>query len=324
METLQKKRNQIAEFCKSQGIAFAQSEPLSLHSTFRIGGPALLFVEPKTTEEIQALVQKINAVQIPMLTLGRGSNILFSDQGYGGVVLHLGEGFSRMELLDDTTIFCESGALLLDLCLFALSHGLSGMETLYGIPGSVGGAIYMNAGAYGGEVKDVLTKAAHITTKGAAGEYRGDDLALGYRHSAYCDTDEIITGGVFSLSKGDPEEIKATMDELMGRRRDRQPLEYPSAGSTFKRPPGHYASALIDECGLKGFRVGGAEVSQKHAGFVINIEEATSQDVLGVIRGVRERVKREKGVELELEMHLIGFASPSLEELLKDLPVEKK
>jgi UDP-N-acetylmuramate dehydrogenase len=237
--------------------------------------------------------------------LGNGSNVLFPDEGLERAVLHLGKKLSAMRLMNDTTIECGSGAPLKSLCEFAWENALTGLEFAYGIPGSVGGAIFMNAGAYDGEIKDVLIQAHHVSLKAEPGSFLGDALNMGYRRSVYSQGGFIITRGVFRLEKGDKAAIRAKMDDFMSRRRDKQPLEFPSAGSTFKRPEGAYASALIDRCGLKAKRVGGAMVSEKHAGFVINAGGATRADVLKLIELIQKEVKEKTGFELECEVRVV-------------------
>jgi UDP-N-acetylmuramate dehydrogenase len=210
-----------------------------------------------------------------------------------------------MKMLDENTIECESGVMMKALCNFALDNSLSGLEFAFGIPGNLGGAVYMNAGAYGGEMKDVVTKVYHVDKEGNEGLILGDNLAFGYRTSAYEHNGYIITGAEFSLKKGDKAEIKEKMSDLLGRRKDKQPLEYPSAGSTFKRPEGYFAGALIEECNLKGKQIGGARVSEKHAGFIINYDNATSSDILKLIDFVKETVEKEKGVTLTPEVRIL-------------------
>jgi len=234
--------------------------------------------------------------------IGNGSNLLVSDSGVRGIVFRIGAPMAKMEMLGDGKIRCEAGASLTALCNFALKHGLSGLEFAYGIPGSAGGAAYMNAGAYGGEMRDVLLSCRHITPDGSVGTFSGADLQLGYRKSVYSGQDYIITELLLQLKAGEPEAIRAAMEDKMQRRKAKQPLEYPSAGSTFKRPTGYFAGALIEECGLKGFTVGGAQVSEKHAGFVINKGGATTADILELIRRVQETVYTEKGVRLQTEV----------------------
>ena len=228
----------------------------------------------------------------------KGSNLLVSDEGIDACVIMLGKGFDDVRLIDETTVFAEAGAQLIKLCTFALDNGLTGLEFAYGIPGSCGGAAFMNAGAYGGEMKNVLYKCDHIDPYGEKGSLSGEELKLSYRHSAYYDNGCIVTGLYLKLQKGSKDEISAKMKELLKRRKDKQPLEYPSAGSTFKRPEGYFAGALIEECNLKGCTVGGAQVSEKHAGFVINRGGATCKDVLELCKKVSDTVLGEKGVEL--------------------------
>ena len=238
------------------------------------------------------------------MTVGNGSNLLVSDDGIDAVVILLSKEFGEVKLLDDTTIFAEAGAPLMKVCRFALENGLTGLEFAYGIPGSCGGGAFMNAGAYGGELGDVMFRCDHIDKYGNKGSLEGDDLKLAYRHSAYYENGCIITGAYFKMQKADKKEIKAKMDDYMSRRRDKQPLEYPSAGSTFKRPKDNFAGTLIEQCGLKGTSVGGAEVSTKHAGFVINKGGATCKDVLDLCKKVADTVKAEKGIDLEMEVRV--------------------
>ena len=296
--------NQLIKELENRKIEFVENEPMSKHTTFKIGGNARLMVMPESEEEIAFIVKKCNELGVRYLTVGNGSNLLVSDKGIDACVILLGKGFDGIRLIDDTTVFAEAGAMLIKVCTFALENGLSGLEFAYGIPGSCGGAAFMNAGAYGGEMKDVLYRCDHITKSGEKGCLEGDDLKLSYRHSAYYDNGCIVTGLYLKLKKGDREEIKAKMQDLMSRRHDKQPLEFPSAGSTFKRPEGYFAGALIEECGLKGMSVGGAQVSTKHAGFVINKGGATCSDVLELCKKVSQTVEREKGVRLEMEIRV--------------------
>lgn len=277
---------------------------MSLHTTFKIGGNARLVVYPKNEEEISEFVKCAKAENIRLIAIGNGSNLLVDDGGIDACVLILGEPFAEIKLIDDETIYAKAGAKLITLCRFAYENSLSGLEFAYGIPGSAGGAAFMNAGAYGGEMKDVLYKCEHIDSNGNVGALEGEKLALSYRHSAYYDNGSIITGLYLKLKKGDKAEIKAKMDDLIGRRRAKQPLEFPSAGSTFKRPEGYFAGALIEQCGLKGKSVGGAQVSEKHAGFVINKGNATCSDVLNLCKACSDKVFEETGVKLEMEIRV--------------------
>lgn len=274
------------------------------HTTFRIGGNARLVVYPESEEQICAIVKAAKAAGIRLLVIGNGSNLLVADEGIDACVMILDDHFSEIKLIDDETVFASAGAMLIRLCRFAYENSLSGLEFAYGIPGSCGGGAFMNAGAYGGEMKDVLVKCRHIDSDGNIGYLEKDDLKLSYRHSAYYDNGCIITGLYLKLKKADKEEIKAKMDDLISRRRDKQPLEYPSAGSTFKRPEGYFAGALIQECNLKGKSVGGAQVSEKHAGFVINKGGATCRDVLDLCKICSDTVYKEKGVRLDMEIRV--------------------
>lgn len=294
----------IIDLAKKLNIEYLENEPMSLHTTFKIGGEARLVVMPKSEEDISALIKACNENGIRYLVVGNGSNMLVSDNGIDACVILLGKDFSEVYLIDETTIFAQAGAQLIKACRLALEEGLTGLEFAYGIPGSCGGAAFMNAGAYGGEMKDVLFKCSHIDKNGEKGFLEGDELGLSYRHSSYYNNECIITGLYMKLKKGDKAEIKAKMDDLLGRRKDKQPLEYPSAGSTFKRPEGYFAGALIEECGLKGASEGGAQVSEKHAGFVINKGGATCGDVLRLCERISKTVENEKGVKLEMEIRV--------------------
>ena len=289
--------NRICEYVKNEGISYIENESMALHTTFKIGGPARLAVFPKNENEISDVIKKCKEENVRYMVVGNGSNLLVADEGIDAVVILLGKEFGEVKLIDDTTIFAEAGAPLMKVCRFALENGLSGLEFAYGIPGSCGGGAFMNAGAYGGELGDVMFRCDHIDKDGNKGSLEGDDLKLAYRHSAYYENGCVITGAYFKMQKADKEEIKAKMNDYMSRRRDKQPLEYPSAGSTFKRPEGNFAGALIEQCGLKGTSVGGAEISTKHAGFVINKGGATCEEVLDLCKRVEETVKAENGVD---------------------------
>lgn len=295
----------LIKFAKETEIPFSENEMLSAHTTFKIGGPAEVFASPQNAGQVSAAVRFCKENGVKLFPLGKGSNLLVSDEGASGIVLHFGRDMSEMRLLDEKTIYCEAGASLAKLCGFALENSLTGLEFAYGIPGSVGGAVFMNAGAYGGEIKDVILSAEHIDENGERGVFEGSALEMSYRHSVYGSKKYIITSAVFLLKKGDKAEIKAKMDELIGKRFDKQPMDNPSAGSTFKRPEGAFASALIDQCGLKGFTVGGAQVSEKHAGFVINKGDATCADVLELIERVQNKVKTDTGFTLEPEVEIL-------------------
>ena len=281
-----------------------ENEPLAKHTSFRIGGPAELMVFPSNRDELQtALRCAAEAGEKPRI-LGAGTNILAPDEGVRGLVVCLRDTFMGLTLLDDTHIEAMSGMTLAKTAMFAARNGLSGLEFAHGIPGTVGGAIYMNAGAYGGEIRDVAIETEFMRLDGTVERVSGQAQGFGYRTSAFQGREGVIVSAVFALKPGNEMEIREKIYELNQRRRDSQPLELPSAGSTFKRPKEGYAAALIDQAGLKGFTVGGAQVSEKHAGFVVNRGGATAADVLRLIDAVRERVLQASGIELEPEVRL--------------------
>ena len=287
------------------GCEVKENVSMKDYTTFKTGGNCQLLISPNSTGALSEIVKECNKSDIPYTVLGNGSNVLVSDEGLNGIVIYVADGLSKIKLLNDTTIYCEAGVKLGTLCNFALDKSLTGLEFAFGIPGSVGGAVFMNAGAYGGEMKDVVTKVYHIDKDGNEGFLIGDNLAFSYRKSAYEENGYIITGVEFSLVKGPQTEIKEKMTELLGKRKDKQPLEYPSAGSTFKRPEVGFAGAFIEECGLKGKQIGGAMVSEKHAGFIINYDNATTDDILKLMDYIKETVKKEKGVLLTPEVRFL-------------------
>lgn len=291
-------------FAESLNLKYDVNKNLSDYTTFKVGGPAEIFIEPENLQQISSVIKYCNENGIDIHTIGKGSNLLISDTGVKGVVLHFGNNFSDIHLIDDETLYCSAGVSLIKLCKFALENSLSGLEFAYGIPGSVGGAVFMNAGAYGGEIKDVILYSEHLDKNGNEGRFDIDELEMSYRHSVYSSGNYYITGAAFKLKKSDKAEIKSKMDELFNKRYEKQPMDKPSAGSTFKRPEGAFASALIDECGLKGYRVGKAEVSTKHAGFVVNIGGATSNDILKLIDDIKNIVKEKTGFLLEPEVEI--------------------
>lgn len=297
--------DKIFEYAAGIGCKAERDVPMSKYTTFRIGGNASVMLTPLNDEQLVSIIKECKKENIKPFILGNGSNMLISDDGLKTVVINMCRPEPSIELVNGDTIICDSGMTMSKVCNFALDNGLTGLEFAFGIPGSAGGAAYMNAGAYGGEMKDVLVECRHIDSDGNFGSLKGEKLGLSYRTSAYEHNGYIITTLVMKLKKGDKAEIKAKMQELLQRRKDKQPLEYPSAGSTFKRPVGYFAGGLIEECGLKGCSVGGAQVSEKHAGFIINKGGATAQDVLDLIKYVQDRVYEEKGVHLEPEVRLI-------------------
>jgi len=295
----------ISKFNQS-GIVYKTDEPMKNHTTFKTGGNASVFICPKNENELSAVLKITDTLALKPFILGNGSNLLVSDDGITDrPVIFIGDGFSDIRLLDKTTVEVGAGTSLTALCRFALENSLTGLEFAFGIPGSCGGAAYMNAGAYGGEMKDVVIRCNHIDEKGNKGSFEAENLDFGYRHSVYTDSNFVITSVVLSLKRGNKEEIREKMKELMQRRRDKQPLEYPSAGSVFKRPEGYFAGALIEQSGLKGKRIGGAMVSEKHAGFIINYDNATTQDILDLVKFCQDTVMEKFGVVLEREIKTV-------------------
>ena len=283
-----------------------KEEPLSRHTTFRVGGAAEYFVMPSVSQ-VPEVVALCRAYGLPLTVIGNGSNLLVSDEGLRGVVLELGKAASGIRLLDSEDLAVAAGTLLSETANYAAKHGLSGMEFAAGIPGSLGGAVVMNAGAYGGEMKDILSGVRVLTKNGEIRVRPADELELSYRHSRMMDEEDLVLEARLNLTQGSEVVIRAKMDELRKRRVEKQPLEYPSAGSTFKRPEGYFAGKLIEEAGLRGFRVGDAQVSEKHCGFVINRGAATAAQILELMQRVQERVKENSGVDLEPEVRLLGF-----------------
>ena len=297
---------EIALFAEKLGATVEFNAPMKKYTSFKCGGNASLLITPDSSDSLQKIISYCYTKNVKPLMIGNGSNLLVTDNGIDNVVIKIGSKMSKIELIDDTTIFCEAGASLKSLCMFALENSLSGLEFAYGIPGTLGGAAYMNAGAYGGEMKDVLFSCKHIDADGNIGELSQDELDLRYRGSVYTDNGFTIVSAIMKLKKAEMTDIKAAMDDKLQRRKDKQPLEYPSAGSTFKRPEGYFAGSLIEESGLKGYTVGGAQVSEKHAGFVINKNKATATDVITLIKDVQKIVFEKHGVMLETEVKIIG------------------
>lgn len=279
-------------------------EPMSKHTTFRIGGNADVFIEI-AADEIEKVIEACNSEDVAYTVIGNGSNVLVGDKGIRGVTISIGKRMSNI-MVEDDVVEAEGGALLSKTANNALNANLSGMEFASGIPGSVGGAVLMNAGAYGGEIKDILVSANVLTSKGVVKCYSNNELELSYRHSKIMDEGGIILSAKFKLKPGVYNDIKSTMQELNGRRVDKQPLNYPSAGSTFKRPEGHFAGKLIEESNLRGYRVGGAMVSEKHCGFVINYDNASAMDVRNLMKDVSKKVYEDSNVRLEPEVRFIG------------------
>ena len=292
--------------CKAApNIEIKRDEPLRDHTSFNIGGPVRAMFFPKSAGELSVILPIFSEHGIVPLILGNGTNILASDEPHDIVAVKTAPGLCGIERTGETEITAGSGAPLHMIAVFAAERGLAGLEFAHGIPGTLGGAVAMNAGAYGGEMKDVVLRTSVVDPTGMPFEVAGDRHGFSYRRSVFSDSRDIIVSSVIRLSKGDAGEIGARMEELMTRRRQSQPLQYPSAGSTFKRPKNGYAAALIEEAGLKGYAVGGAMVSEKHAGFVVNAGGATFCDVVAVMRHVRETVQLRFGIELEPEVKII-------------------
>ncbi|MBR6743328.1 MAG: UDP-N-acetylmuramate dehydrogenase [Clostridia bacterium] len=296
---------ELIRVAKTLNVELLENENMSRHTSFKIGGAADVYLCPQSADELKTVLSVARAENTPLTIIGNGSNLLVSDNGIKGAVISTIK-FNKIKMLDENTIYADAGASLTAVCLAAKDAGLTGLEFAYGIPGSIGGALFMNAGAYGGEMKDITESAESITLDGELISRKAEDMKLGYRQSIYRENGEIITGVTLRLKKGDKKEILDRMNELMNKRKTSQPLNYPSAGSTFKRPVGGFAAALIDECGLKGTNVGGAEVSQKHAGFIINKGNATASDVLVLIEKIKETVFSKKKIMLEPEVIFIG------------------
>lgn len=294
----------LSQFVPQEHICLR--EPMAAHTTFRIGGPADCFVQIENREQLIQIQKYLRRVEIPFFILGNGSNLLVSDSGYRGIVLQIGRKMNRIEV-EGEVMTIQAGAFLSQAAQTALEHGLTGLEFASGIPGTVGGGIVMNAGAYDGELSDVVLRVDVINDEGECMELGRDAMEFGYRTSIIKSQPLIVTEAVFQLHRGDREQIRAKMEDFAARRREKQPLEYPSAGSTFKRPKGHFAGKLIMDAGLRGFRVGGAQVSEKHCGFVVNIGGAMAEDVRDVVEEVRERVKERFNVTLEPEILFLGF-----------------
>lgn len=279
----------------------SENEPASAHTTFAIGGPCTLWAAPESVEQIVKLVTFSIEEKIPYLILGKGSNVLFSDEGFDGLVIGIGKAFSKVEA-DGTRLIAQAGVTLSRLANIAWEQSLTGLEFASGIPGTLGGAIVMNAGAYGGEMKQVVEKVVLLSGSGEIMELSGKEMNFSYRHSRIKESGGIVLSVILSLNPGNREEIRNKMTELNQKRKEKQPLEYPSAGSTFKRPEGYFAGKLIEDSGLSGYQIGKAQVSPKHNGFVVNLGGATSEDVKKLIEEIQKRVYETSGVSLEREV----------------------
>ncbi len=293
----------------------SRSVPMSQYTTLHLGGPADVLAAPATVEQLSLALRSAKEAGVPVTIIGNGSNLLVRDGGIRGLVIHLGEQFAAVT--DPTplpdgrfSLTAQAGATLQKLCNAAADHSLTGLEFAFGIPGTVGGAVYMNAGAYGGEMKDVLHSVTAMDSDGNTHVYTAEELQLGYRRSALMETGHIVTSATVVLTPGDGDTIRTAMREFSQRRRQKQPIHLPSCGSTFKRPEGHFAGTLIEGCGLKGFRIGGASVSELHAGFLLNDQQGTAADYLQLIAHVQKTVFQQTGVQLEPEVRILGEDAP--------------
>ena len=302
MMTIEKWQADLTKWVRPQNIKI--NEPLKNYTMTKLGGVADVFITPSNEEEVVAVVRYAAENDIPILMLGNGSNMVVRDGGVRGIVIH----FNKLDKIDikGTLVYAEAGALIKDVSKLAAEHCLTGFEFACGIPGSIGGAMAMNAGAYGGEIKDVIVSCKVVTRDGEVLTLSKDELELAYRKSIIAQKHYFVLHSIFELQVGVQEEIDAKIADLTFQRESKQPLEYPSAGSVFKRPPGHFAGKLIQDCGLQGKGVGGAEVSIKHAGFIINKNNATATDYIKTIEMVQRTVKETYGIELETEVKIVG------------------
>lgn len=304
MEPLQSLQTKLKE--QLPQLELREGEPMARHTTFRVGGPAACMALPRGEEELRQILRLAHQEGVSPFFLGKGSNLLVADEGVDRFLIKLAGGLDHLSWDGETGLTVGSGVTLTQAAVFAAGHGLTGLEFAHGIPGTLGGGVFMNAGAYDGEMAQVIDWVDCLDETGQPHRLGKEDLELGYRQSIFSHRPWLITRAHLTLTRGEEGAIRAKMADLAQRRRSKQPLEFPSAGSTFKRPVGHFAGGLIEQCGLKGKAVGGAQVSEKHAGFVINTGKATCQDILALIRLVRATVFRETGVMLEPEVRLLG------------------
>lgn len=296
----------IIKLCNNLSCSVISNEPLKKHTSFKIGGPADLFVYVNSIDNLKIILNYINTQNIPFFILGNGTNVLASDEGFRGIVINLTKIKDKLFIANNNIITCSSGVSLAKVCVFALKNSLSGLEFAWGIPGSCGGALFMNAGAYGSDMSDIILEGSHIKDDGTEEILEKDKLNLTYRKSYYTDKPFIITSIKMQLKNENPTIIRSKMYENILKRKTKQPLEFPNAGSIFKRPEGYYAGTLIEQCGLKGKKVGGAMVSPKHAGFIVNTGNATSNDVCNLVNLIKETVYKKTGVTLECEIKTLG------------------
>lgn len=297
--------NLLFDSAIEMGCKAYKDEMLCNHISFKVGGPCPLLIEPKTEKQLTDILKLIKNENVPYTVLGNGTNVLVLDEGLDKVVVKIGDEMTSLTLEGKDVICCSAGTKVVTLCKFALENSLSGLEFAYGIPGTCGGAVFMNAGAYGGEVKDVISEITYLTPELELKTMPVEEAKLSYRHSVFKENGCIVVSAKFRMKKAPKDEIKTAMNDFLSRRKDKQPLEYPSAGSTFKRPEGYFAGALIEQCGFKGKSLGGAQISDKHAGFLINKNNATAKDILDLISLTQETVKKETGVTLEPEVIIL-------------------
>ena len=291
-------------FLKDNNIDFLQNESLKKHTTFKVGGNAKYIAMPKTVQQAADLLSFLKENEINYYILGRGSNVIFKDSGFDGVIIKT-VNLQQVKYIDETTIYVQSGVALNVLCKNLQEKSLEGLEFCYGIPGNIGGAVFMNAGAYGGEIADAVLQGGYIDENCRVKTISAQECEFGYRHSIFQDKKWFITGCTLGLKKGDKQHISAFMEDIMQRRIDKQPLDKPSAGSSFKRPQGYFAAALIEQCGLKGCKIGGAQVSEKHSGFIVNTGNATCDDIVALAEYVEKVVFEKTGVKIEKEMIIV-------------------
>jgi UDP-N-acetylmuramate dehydrogenase len=294
----------INKFNQINDLIVKENVPLKKYTTFEVGGPADLFLVPKNGKALKRLTKIIKKNNSNYFVLGKGSNIIVGDKGYRGIIIYTGQ-LNDIQVLDNK-IVAQSGATLKELSDIALENSLTGIEFACGIAGSLGGAVFMNAGAYGGEMNNIIKTATAVNNKGKEVTFKNEELNLSYRNSIFQDNDYIILKAVIQLKKGNQQEIKKQVDTLNKKREQKQPLEYPSAGSSFKRPEGYYTGPLIEKANMKGYQIGGAQVSKKHAGFIINKDNATAEDIVNLIKKIQKEVYKISGVELEPEPKFLG------------------
>lgn len=299
----------IMEAFSGLNLSITCNEPMSKHTSFKIGGSADFFIKVSSESQLISVLKTLNKYNVPFFIIGNGSNLLVSDKGIRGAVIKLSGDFFDIKLINENTIECGAGVLISKLCSFAQQNSLSGLEFAYGIPGTVGGAVFMNAGAYGNEIKDVLVCAKSFNLSNKIINRTKNQMDMSYRQSIYRKVNEVILSAQFELTKGNKIHIKEKMTEFLTRRKEKQPLEYPNAGSVFKRPIGNFAGPLIQKCGLKGEKIGGAMVSEKHSGFIINTGNASCSDVVNLINLIKSTVFEKTNVKLECEIEVVGDMS---------------